>query len=104
MGATLDFGKNKGKQMRELDVGYLTWLACYKLIGTEMVTNLDSGWLVQNKLHVIYRARKELIKRRICFHCHRVLPTIGRDRVNGSQNYDDWLSRLLHLKCFKALS
>ena len=89
-----------------IPVAYLVWLACYELDGAEIVddTSTRGGipWLLKNKRDYIIFARREMQRRRLCFNCFKVLPAIGRARMNGA-DHDDWEGRKFHKGCWKLL-
>ena len=108
----LNFGVHKNKAISAIPTGYLAWLACYEVeddgeyirIVDNTSTKWRFPWLLKYKREYIIAARQEMKRRRICFHCRKVMPTIGTHRKNGVTHHSDWAGRLFHKCCWNALN
>jgi len=106
----LDFGKRRGKQIRELDSEYLRWLTCRDVfvnedgrMRAEDRNDLDSiKWIRRTRPLAIEAARAFVDESKLCWRCCKKLVPIGDARANG-KNHGDWDSRKLHKRCWKEL-
>ena len=44
-----------------------------------------------------------ILKKRVCKHCNKLLKSIGIQRVNSNVNYTDFATRAFHKSCFKKV-
>jgi len=102
METPLDFGKHKGKTLREVPLSYIHFLAGFSLCGTQKLTNESSAsdWVSANKPTVRLSAIHFLSGK--CWECGGQLVPVGTSRQNGTR-HDDWEGRILHKKCWKML-
>ena len=106
----LTFGKYKNQCMSDLPTEYVVWLAMYELTDQVFFLSDDDAFEFTKAQHYIWGrqfkavicARAEMKRRRICYDCLKPLVKIGHARNNGA-NHEDWTTRRLHKKCWKAL-
>ena len=107
----LDFGKHKGRAIRELPTEYLAFLCCYEhevAHGSDNVERVDrqnpgpTEWLWENRADTIRAARQFAKDRNLCLHCLRRLVPIGDSRANGKA-HPDWDGRTLHKRCYRLI-
>jgi hypothetical protein len=98
----LDFGKYKGRDMQDIPLTYMIFLAGYKMEGSKRVKcRLEAcEWVRKNKPAFHSYAESFLVGK--CWHCGSKLVPIGSSRMNGA-GHDDWEGRYLHKTCWKEL-
>ena len=98
----LDFGKHKGKDIEDVPLEYMIFLAGYRLKGTKRVKSDNDGsrWVKSNRKEVREFANDYLLTK--CWHCGHLLVPFGNARSNGAA-HDDWDGRILHKACWKDL-
>ncbi len=98
----LDFGKHKGRDINDLPLKYVKFLAGYTMRGTQRhESDLPaSKWVTTHKSDVANFAKAFLKDK--CWHCGSNLVPIGSSRANGA-GHDDWKERYLHKRCWKEL-
>ncbi len=98
----LDFGKHRGKHIRDTPMSYIVFLAGYSLEGYRKTRCRSPAcmWVREHKPEVHAYACTYLAER--CWHCGGKLVPVGTSRRNGFK-HDDWGGRYLHKKCWKEL-
>lgn len=66
----------------------------------------DMAWFTTVRLHTeaVYWARKLIDESKLCWHCGKAMPPIGRARAKGKKTHDDWETRTFHKKCYGKLN
>ena len=108
----LEFGKRRGKTIRELDNSYLQWLAARDVYVDEDNNNrtawcerTDSEslqWVRKHHPAAIEAARAHIDDAKLCWHCLGRLVPVGDARANG-RDHADWTARVLHKRCWREL-
>ena len=105
----IPFGKHKGIDIREVGRDYLIWLALFDLtedgvdfLGPDDDLEGADRYISKYQMRIVWAARKELSRRKICWACEKPLCAVGKSRVNGA-NHRDWATRKLHKKCWLEL-
>jgi hypothetical protein len=96
----LDFGKHKGKNIEDVPLEYIIFLAGYRLQAYKREEcELEAcKWVKINKQSIQQYANNYLQGR--CWHCGRKLVPIGQTRVNVA-GHEDWDDRYLHKWCWR---
>ena len=98
----LDFGKHKGKEIEDVPLTYVIFLAGYSMRWAKRVRADLAGckWVQAYRKDVVNAAQSYLEDK--CWHCGGKLVPVGSARMNGAA-HDDWDGRYLHKRCWREL-
>ena len=102
---TIQFGKWRGKRIRDVPPTYLRFLCLWSNAKSSQKTRSEcqaERWLWKTHPGTTHAARRYVTQNRLCCECFKPLVPVGHARANGAA-HSDWQRRQYHKRCWRDL-